>query len=447
MIRSRFSQKMSLKSGSLQYQKSKKPWKKVFCVVDGFSLIVKKSEDSDKEIENIDLTLASSIDFDDDCKKPNSFIIESDTIYTFSADSEEDRIEWVEILQTAMKGTESESISISDFDILKVLGKGTYGKVQLVRYKKTGQIYAMKSLSKANIAANDLIDKTFIERNILLAVQNRFVVSAHFAFQTESKLVLVTDYIPGGELHSRIRAEHHFKVPRVRMYSAQLIEAVGYLHECGVLHRDIKPENVLIDIDGSLKLTDFGVVKIGIDEKDSSTTTFCGTPEYMSPEMIIGEPYSRSVDWWSVGVIIYEMAFGMTPFFNDNVNLTYKAIIQENPVYPEGEDLEMYEDVDDTLIDLISRLLTKDPNNRLGTSEEDYLEIEAHPFFDGFDFEALRNGELENEWKPQIQDATDVSQFAVDFTNETPRFTFENPEMVNPSLQDQFAGFTWRNDF
>ena len=432
------------KTALLQFKRGKKPWKEVFCSLVGSTLTITKSSDINKCVDHIDLHLVSSIDKTDDPKKKFTFIIEGSNVDVFSAESEADRDDWVELLRKAMTG--GSVISMNDFEVLSIIGRGAYAKVQLVRHKTDKKIYAMKSISKAKIVKDNLIDKTFLERNLMLSVENRFIVSAHYSFQTETKLIIVSDYVPGGELKSRIKADQHFSVPRVRMYAAQLIEGIGYLHENGVLHRDLKPENVLIDVDGSLKITDFGFAKVGMDEGDQ-TQSFCGTPYYIAPEMIMREPYSKSVDWWSLGVMIYEMTFGMPPFFNENVNLTYNSIVNDSPLFPNETDLQFYPGVDENIIDLINQLLEKNPENRLGSGPGDYHDVESHPFFNGFDFEALRRGELENEWKPTIENKLDVSQFSSEFTNLTPQFSFDAPEVIDASAQQQFQGFTWKDEF
>ena len=372
------------------------------------------------------------------CSKPFPLqLVTKDRTYLISTDSEQEMNEWITSIQHAKEGKIDREVTIDDFQILKVLGKGSYGKVQLVKHKKTGNIYAMKSLSKSLLAEYDLIERTLAEKDVLLKANHPFLVSARYTFQTETKIILVLDYVPGGELFSRLRDEHKFSLSRARMYSAQLLLGIGFLHSIGVMHRDLKPENILIDKDGYIKLTDFGLVKEKMGN-GAKTKTFCGTPEYIAPEMIEGEEYGLPVDWWAFGTLLYEMLYGVPPFYDPNTNAMYRAIMRNEVDFPPEATPES--------VDIISKLLDKNPETRLGSGPTDFEEIKAHSFYDGLDWKALLEKTIPMEWKPTIKNITDVSQFDTEFTKETPTLTYEDPSLIGSNVQTQLQGFTYLGD-
>lgn len=343
---------------------------------------------------------------------------------------------WIKVLKNVIEEKpESAAENIDSFEILKVLGKGAYGKVQLVRLKRTGEIFAMKSLSKQFLAEYQLVERTLTERNVLLAANHPFIVSARYTFQTETKIFMVLDYVPGGELFTRLREEHRFEEDRARLYAAMLILGIDYLHSIGVIHRDLKPENILFDADGYIKLTDFGLVKERMGANDS-TRTFCGTPEYIAPEMIAGQPYGQGVDWWACGTLIYEMLFGIPPFYDTNANVMYRQIVSSDVEFPERASA--------AAADLIRGLLRKDPAERLGARGAD--EIKAHAFFEGVPWKALLRREVPMPWRPALRNTTDTSAFDPEFTAETPKLTYEDPGLVGSSVQRRLEGFTYATD-
>lgn len=217
-------------------------------------------------------------------------------------------------------GDNEEKLAVTDFDLLKVVGKGAFGKVMLVRKKHgsgSGQIYAMKVLKKSVVAAKGQIEHTKSERSILCEIRHPFIVRLRFAFQSDDKLYLVTDYYNGGSLFYHLRKSRSFTEVRAKFYGAQLLSALDHLHKQHIIYRDLKLENVLMDSVGNIALTDFGLSKQNIDST-SGASTFCGTAEYIAPELLKGQTYGVAVDWWSFGILLFEMMHGRTPFYDKN---------------------------------------------------------------------------------------------------------------------------------
>mmetsp|Transcript_2060 Transcript_2060/g.2319 ORF Transcript_2060/g.2319 Transcript_2060/m.2319 type:complete len:265 (+) Transcript_2060:799-1593(+) len=234
-----------------------------------------------------------------------------------------------------------------------------------------------------------------------------------YIFQTDQKIYFVMNFVRGGELFTHLQTEKRFPEKRVKFYSAQIISAIGYLHEKKIIYRDIKPENILMGEDGYLNLADFGLAK-EMTNRDF-TTSFCGTPEYLAPEIIQNKGHHHAVDWWSIGILIYEMIVGFPPFYHSNQQTMYE-LIEKFPVKfpdPVKHKIPMSEEIKD----LISKLLEKDPAKRIGT-DGGLEEISSHPWFEGFDFEGLNKKELDAPFIPKLSDdLEDVSNFDEEFTD------------------------------
>ncbi|XP_039278772.1 ribosomal protein S6 kinase alpha-5 [Nilaparvata lugens] len=286
-------------------------------------------------------------------------------------------------------------VDMSSFDLLKVLGTGAYGKVFLVRKKggkDDGRLYAMKVLKKATIVQKKkTTEHTKTERQVLEAVrQSPFLVTLHYAFQTDAKLHLILDYVSGGELFTHLYQRDRFAEDEVRIYIGEIVLALEHLHKLGIIYRDIKLENILLDSSGHIVLTDFGLSKEFLPhETEQRAYSFCGTIEYMAPEVVRGGStgHDIAVDWWSIGVLTYELLTGASPFTVEGERNTQheisKRILKTNPPIPE--------DLSPDVADFISRLLVKDPRKRLGGGERDAAELKEHPFFKGTNCNSLSN--------------------------------------------------------
>lgn len=329
------------------------------------------------------------------------------------------------------KPLSNKKLSIDDFELLKVIGKGSFGKVMQVKKKDTQKIYALKALRKAYIVNNSEIVHTLAERTVLARIECPFIVPLKFSFQSKDKLYLVLALINGGELFYHLQREGRFSLSRSRFYTAELLIALESLHAMNIVYRDLKPENILLDYQGHIALCDFGLCKLDM-KKEDKTSTFCGTPEYLAPELLLGHGYTRVVDWWTLGVLLYEMLTGLPPYYDEDVPKMYKKILQEPLRFPDGFD----EDAKDLLI----RLLNRDPLKRLGAGGS--LEIKKHPFFSQLSWKRLMLKGYIPPYKPPVEDTLDTSNFDTEFTAQRPVDSVVN-DFLSESVQKQFGGWTY----
>ena len=307
-------------------------------------------------------------------------------------------------------------VEYKDFEVIKIIGRGSVGKIALVKYKKNCNLYVMKSMRKDQLISDGIIDNILIERNILMEGQCEFILTLSFYFQTPQRIYFVTPFIKGGDLYHKLKNDGYLKEDQVKFYAAQVAIALQHLHDIDITYRDLKLENILIDEDGYIKLCDFGAsVKIRGTEKE---TYFAGSPEYASPEMITFEGYTFMTDWWSFGILIYELLYGFTPFFNLDVNRMYDLIKSGSISYPktiliEGEDKPRTYKVSEDAKSLISKLLIKDSGARLG--RQGLNEIKKHPFFSGINFEDLKKKKIKPHFKPTIDPNDPTSNFDEEF--------------------------------
>uniref|UniRef100_A0A4W3GDI7 non-specific serine/threonine protein kinase n=1 Tax=Callorhinchus milii TaxID=7868 RepID=A0A4W3GDI7_CALMI len=352
-------------------------------------------------------------------------------ICIFSLQSE-DLIEVYQILSAIEKPT--------DFAFLKVIGKGSFGKVLLAKHKMDGKFYAVKVLHKKVILKRKEQRHIMAERNVLLKnVKHPFLVGLHYSFQTTDKLYFVLDFINGGELFFHLQRERCFPEARARFYAAEIASALGYLHSLNIVYRDLKPENILLDSQGHIVLTDFGLCKEGVSCTDT-TSTFCGTPEYLAPEVLRKQPYDNTVDWWCLGSVLYEMLYGLPPFYSRDTAEMYEHILHKP--------LQLRPGTSNSACSILEGLLEKDRQRRLG-AKEDFAEINCHPFFDLINWEDLDQKEIPPPFNPSVAGPEDLQNFDPEFTEEqVPHSICQSPDrsIVNASVleaDDAFIGFSY----
>ncbi|XP_042172954.1 ribosomal protein S6 kinase alpha-6 isoform X3 [Oncorhynchus tshawytscha] len=320
------------------------------------------------------------------------------------------------------------------FELLKVLGQGSFGKVFLVRKvtgPDAGQLYAMKVLKKASLKVRDRV-RTKMERDILVEVNHPFIVKLHYAFQTEGKLYLILDFLRGGDVFTRLSKEVMFTEEDVKFYLAELALALDHLHHLGIVYRDLKPENILLDEAGHIKLTDFGLSKESVDV-DKKAYSFCGTVEYMAPEVVNRRGHTQSADWWSLGVLMFEMLTGTLPFQGKDRNETMNMILKAKLGMPQFLSLEAQS--------LLRRLFKRNPANRLGAGADGVEEIKRHAFFSSIDWNKLYRTELQPPFKPAAGKPDDTFCFDPEFTAKTPKDSPGIPPSAN--AHQLFKGFSF----
>ncbi|CAG8981663.1 hypothetical protein HYALB_00013621 [Hymenoscyphus albidus] len=326
------------------------------------------------------------------------------------------------------------SLKIEDFDLLKVVGKGSFGKVMQVKKKDTQRIYALKTIRKAHIISRSEVAHTLAERSVLSQINNPFIVPLKFTFQSPEKLYFVLAFVNGGELFHHLQKEQRFDINRSRFYTAELLCALECLHGFNVIYRDLKPENILLDYSGHIALCDFGLCKLDMKDEDR-TNTFCGTPEYLAPELLLGNGYTKTVDWWTLGVLLYEMLTGLPPFYDENTNEMYRKILSE-PLHFPGPEI-----VPPSAKDLLTKLLNRKPDQRLGANGAS--EIKAHPFFHSIDWRKLLQRKYEPTFKPNVTGALDTANFDVEFTGEVPTDSLVDGPLLSQTMQQQFTGWSY----
>ena len=319
------------------------------------------------------------------------------------------------------------------------IGRGKCGKIILVTYNKTGDSYAIKSIRKDQIVSEDILDNIKLEREILSEGQCEFLLTLSFFYQSPERIYFVTPFIAGGDLYTLLKKKGNLEEDLVRFYSGQIAIAIGHLHEYGIAYRDLKPENILIDEDGYLKLCDFGSsVHMQGTQKEFS---FAGSNEYSSPEMINGNGHNVMCDWWSFGILIYELLYGKLPFYSPDKKRLYELILLSEVKFPKfyyNEDREKINyRVSDEAKDLILKLLEKEPGDRIG--KKGLNDIKSHPFFANMNFDNLKNKKLQSPYKPNVGEEEKFNNFDEDYLNMD----------VNESGVDEWVNDykDWFNDF
>jgi serine/threonine protein kinase len=333
------------------------------------------------------------------------------------------------------KGEAGESapraVSMADFDLLTVLGLGSFGRVMKVKEKSTGNIYAMKVMDKEQVVANKMVNHTQAEKDILGSIDHPFICRLFYAFQTKKHLVLVMDFLCGGELFFHLQRAKRFSEQRAKYYAAEIGLALAYIHDRNIIYRDLKPENLVLSREGHVTLTDFGLAK---RDMIGPTHTFCGTPEYMAPELIMRRGHTKAVDWWSLGVLLYEMVSGLPPFYSANTGEMYDMVLHRPLTFPKhfSNDLQ----------DILKRLLERDPARRMQAGDE----FRRHPFFKDLDLGKLERKEIRPEFVPDVSQ-NDLRYFDTQFTRtsvHTPQL--DQPVDPNDALAQRFDGFGFTSD-
>ncbi|OCT72630.1 protein kinase C zeta type isoform X1 [Xenopus laevis] len=339
----------------------------------------------------------------------------------------------------------SQELGLQDFELIRVIGRGSYAKVLLVRLKKNDQTYAMKVVKKELVHDDEDIDWVQTEKHVFeQASSNPFLVGLHSCFQTPSRLFLVIEYVNGGDLMFHMQRQRKLPEEHARFYAAEICIALNFLHERGIIYRDLKLDNVLLDAEGHIKLTDYGMCKEGLGPGDT-TSTFCGTPNYIAPEILRGEEYGFSVDWWALGVLMFEMMAGRSPFdiITDNPDLNTEdylfQVILEKPIR-----IPRFLSVKASHV--LKGFLNKDPKERLGCQPQTgFSDIKSHTFFRSIDWDMLEKKQVVPPFKPQITDDYGLENFDTQFTSEPVQFTPDDEETIKRIDQSEFEGFEYIN--
>ncbi|XP_078039117.1 protein kinase C iota type isoform X1 [Augochlora pura] len=338
--------------------------------------------------------------------------------------------------------------SLNDFELIKVIGRGSYAKVLMVELKRTKRIYAMKVIKKALVTDDEDIDWVQTEKHVFETASNHpFLVGLHSCFQTPSRLFFVIEFVRGGDLMFHMQRQRRLPEEHARFYAAEISLALNFLHEKGIIYRDLKLDNVLLDHEGHVKLTDYGMCKEGVREGDT-TSTFCGTPNYIAPEILQGDDYSFSVDWWALGVLLYEMLAGRSPFDvagasenpdQNTEDYLFQVILEKTIRIPRSLSVKA--------ASVLKGFLCKDPVRRLGCGKRPaaFLDIVAHPFFKAIDWEMLEQKQVTPPYKPRLDSDRDLANFPPEFTDEPVHLTPDDPRVIDKIDQSEFEGFEYVN--
>lgn len=401
-------QPLSFITGWLDFYSSlEKVVRKLFCMVNSEILTISLNETQDNiilQISTNDIISVQLDDFDESTVDNNHFvyyftIFLAKESYKFGCESLTQAKKWIVVLTSHKeKNMKLKMPKLSDFTIISKIGCGHSGEVLLAKHIKTNQYYALKSIPKENIYKSK-VARAISERNILMEASHPFITRLISTFQTDERLFLVLEFIQGGDLLFHINQGLRLSPETIRLYLAEIATALSYLHHLGVVFRDLKPSNILIGKDGHLKLTDFGLSRYLID--DSVTKSFCGTSEYIAPEMIKNQGYGFAVDWWAFGVLAYLLFEGILPFRSLNLSRLYNQIT--------SSPLKFMKKLPDDTTDFIQKLLIKDPECRLGCGKQGDSEIFDHPFFKDIIWKDVYYKKYDPDFKPYSGDYNEMN--------------------------------------
>lgn len=334
-------------------------------------------------------------------------------------------------------GNDSYKIAyVTDFKPLKTIGIGPFSKIILVEHLSSGNFCSMKVINKEILIKNDIIENILLEKRLLSDLEHPFLINLLYFFQTPEKIYFSMPFVPGGDLYFHLNKIKKFNEEVVRFICAQVALVIDYIHNYGVIYRNLKPENILLDSDGYIKLIDFGFSKK--IHSNNKTYSICGTPEYMSPEIIKGEGHNKLSDWWSFGILLFELLTGTTPFVDNNKERLFELILNSEILF------DKYSYISLTAIDLIEKLLMKDPYKRIG-STGGLSQLQDHSFFTGINFESLLNKDYKSLYLPQLYNIKDDVQYFDESFTKIPPILNENISLKDQELirknQDRFNQF------
>ncbi|XP_013799910.1 protein kinase C delta type isoform X1 [Apteryx mantelli] len=335
--------------------------------------------------------------------------------------------------KTASRIASRRKFNIDSFVFHKVLGKGSFGKVLLAELKGKNEFFAIKALKKDVVLIDDDVECTMVEKRVLaLAWENPFLTHLYCTFQTKDHLFFVMEFLNGGDLMFHIQDKGRFDLYRATFYGAEILCGLQFLHSKGIIYRDLKLDNVMLDKEGHIKIADFGMCKENV-VGENKASTFCGTPDYIAPEILQGLRYTFSVDWWSFGVLLYEMLIGQSPFHGDDEDELFESIRVDTPHYPRWITKESK--------DILEKLFERDPTRRLGVTGN----IRDHSFFKTINWAALEKREVDPPFRPKVKSASDYNNFDREFLNEKPRLSYSDKNLIESMDQSAFDGFSFIN--
>lgn len=431
------------KSGFLWKEgKQIRNWKKRWCVLKSGNIFYARAQNGG-ELGSISLAGIScdKVQFLDEYKKRKSlFTIDTPKRkFYLQAENERETLIWIQAVKEHIRqcSEPSRKLSPEDFEIICPIGKGSFGRVYQAKKKDNGKYYAMKVLEKKQILENDLLENLMTEKGILQNLVHPFLVHLYFSFQTANQLFLVMEYVPGGDLLGLIERNGALDDEITRFYSAEILCGLEYIHANGIIYRDLKSENILIRYDGHICLTDFGIAKDKMHHPNAKTKTFCGSPDYLAPEILNEEGYNKAVDYWAFGCLIYEMLTGLPPFYCKDINRTYGRIQNGRIEYPDNFSAET--------VEIISNLLQRDNNIRA----TDPQVIKNFPYFSGIDWEKILRRETKPPYIPDLKDETDTTITAANFASSDMLLSdFSLKPIAIPKLsQETFNDFSFLGGF